>query len=138
MREYVLTRKDFTKRVTEREDNHYYKYDMVREIINMYNEELAKALMNGETINIYGIGSITPLIRYNKSNALIPAYSEDESNWIPFVEITFHKSNKLRETLKGILRKNLKEKGKLELSEGRPPISDEMKEWEAEYVKKHK
>ena len=135
---YGVTKKEFTERVMQREDNYYYKYEMIREIINMYNDELRKALMNGESVIISGIGTIVPTVRHRETNFIPPSHPESDYETLPFVDIHFNKNAKLRDAINGRLRRNLLKNGKLELSENKPILSNIMKIWEENYNKTHK
>lgn len=43
----IVTENRMATRICEREDNHYYKHKMIREILHMYADEIYKALLKG-------------------------------------------------------------------------------------------
>lgn len=54
-------------RIHNREDNVYYKRDMISDILKMYMDECHKALLNGERIQIAGVGTIIPEVKVCES-----------------------------------------------------------------------
>lgn len=49
-------------RIYNRDDN-IYKQSMIKEILDMYAEEIHKAMLNGERVQISKVGTITPEVK---------------------------------------------------------------------------
>lgn len=57
---YGLTVKQIAERIMQREDN-IYRIEVIRDILDKYCEECANALIDGEKLNISGIGTLNLL-----------------------------------------------------------------------------
>ena len=55
-----ITENQMAIRILNREDNPIYRQKMIRDILNMYSDEVRKALLNGESVQISGVGSLIP------------------------------------------------------------------------------
>ncbi len=67
----ALTVNQMAIRILERDDNDR-KQTVIRDIINMYMDECRKALINGERIQLSGIGTIIPEVKVNDGEYHIP------------------------------------------------------------------
>lgn len=83
----MVTENRMATRICEREDNHYYKHKMIREILHMYADEIYKALLKGERIQITGVGSIIPDIKVHDGNYNMPTCNKTEGNPPPYGKI---------------------------------------------------
>ena len=117
-----VTQEEIVRRIYEREDNIYLKKEAIRDFASMYNEEIRKALMDGERVYIKNVGSITPKIRRCNSGYQLPTVSDADEEFLPYIDVRFHNNRKFKEAITGKLRKNLINNRKLELSNGKPDI----------------
>lgn len=118
MGHYGVTQEKFVDRITNREDN-ILKRDLIKEVVKMYNDEIRKALMDGEKVNIGGVGSIIPKIHVPRCYCL-PTNANNEIT--PYIGAYFHKNRKFKDEINGKLKKNIADTGKVELNNGMPPL----------------
>ena len=104
-----LTENKMAARICEREDNHYYKHTMIREILKMYAEEMRKALLDGERVNITGVGTIIPEIKLSEQRYSIPKLNKGEGTPPPFARLRISNNHKMRVAINNQLNKNLRE-----------------------------
>lgn len=127
--DYGLTKEKIVKRILKSSDNVYYKKEAVSEIIDLYINEMVKALMDGEKVSIPHIGTITPHIKQPRGKYNLPTCDDFKGENMPYIKLYYNINRQLRELLDRRLLKNLKETHKLELSEGKPPIKRIEVEW---------
>ena len=96
-------------RILNREDNPIYKQVMIRNILNMYTDEVKKALLNGERIQISGVGTIIPEVKVHKGKYNMPVCNKTEGNPPPFSRIRFSLNHDMERLLASKLKQNFKE-----------------------------
>ena len=71
-----LNENTMAARICNREENHYYKHQMIKEILRMYSDEIRKAMLNGERVQITGVCSFIPEVKVHdgKYNISIPHF----------------------------------------------------------------
>lgn len=109
---YGLTVKQIAERIMQREDN-IYRIEVIRDILDQYCEECAKALTDGEKLNLSGIGTLTPKIHAPVSMNI---FDDEDERKVPYVTVNYHRNNKLKDRMNSRYRKNI-ENGFAGLSE---------------------
>ena len=88
-------------RILAREDN-LYKKEVVKNVLDMYAEEIQKALLNGERVLISGVGTIIPEVKTHR-NCFLPTYDNSSLENAPYTKIRMSRTNalggKMNETL---------------------------------------
>ena len=51
----ILNENTMAARICNREEKHYYKHQMIKEILRMYSDEIRKAMLHGERVLITGV-----------------------------------------------------------------------------------
>lgn len=95
-------------RICKREDNPIYKHKMIREILNMYSDEIRKSMMNGERVQITGVGTIIPDLKVRDGKYTLPVCNKTEGNPPPYTKIRLHENWKMREAMNRKLMQNIK------------------------------
>ena len=103
----IVTEKRMATRICEREDNHYYKHKMIREILHMYADEIYKALLKGERIQITGVGAIIPDIKVHDGNYNMPICNKTEGNPPPYGKIRMSDNRDMRNAINKTLLQNI-------------------------------
>ena len=57
-------------RIAKRADNKIYKREYVYDVLKMYMDEVQKALLRGERVQIAGVGTIIPEVKTRESFTL--------------------------------------------------------------------
>lgn len=115
------------QRILKREDN-LYKKEIVTVVTRMYMEELRKALVDGEKVNLKGVGIFTPKISQPRSIYNLPQCNNIDGVNLPYTSVKYRENSQLKKDMNSRLRANIR-KGKLELSEGRPAVKYISAEW---------
>lgn len=95
-------------RICKREDNPIYKHQMIKEILKMYSDEIRKSMMNGERVQITGVGTIIPELKVRDGKYTIPQCNKTEGNPPPYTKIRMHENWKMREAMNRKLAQNIK------------------------------
>lgn len=61
-----ITENQMAIRILNREDNPIYRQKMIRDILNMYSDEVRKAMLNGESVQITGVGTLIPEVKVHE------------------------------------------------------------------------
>ena len=104
----VLNETTMARRICMREDNHYYKHKMIKEILSMYSDELRQAMLNGERVQITKVCTLIPEIKVHEGNYNMPNCNTTEGNPPPFAKITISFWG-IKDDLNKTLMRNLKE-----------------------------
>jgi hypothetical protein len=108
--DHGFTIKRATEHIYKREDNTYNK-KTIEKILKMYAEECMETLINGEKINIKGVGTIRPNIIHSVHCGLPVMKNREESgedSSYTVARLNICTSNILKEQLKERLSENLK------------------------------
>lgn len=92
-------------RILAREDN-LYKKEVVKNVLDMYAEEIQKALLNGERVLISGVGTIIPEVRTHR-NCFLPTCDNNNHENAPYTKIRMSRTNALYEKMNQTLLKNI-------------------------------
>ena len=76
-----LTVNQMAGRILHREDN-AYKKEIIKRILDMYADEIYKAMLNGERVQISGVGTIIPEIKTHIGNYNMPICNKFHENVI--------------------------------------------------------
>ena len=76
-----LTVNQMAGRILHREDN-TYKKEIIKRILDMYADEIYKAMLNGERVQISGVGTIIPEIKTHIGNYNMPICNKFHENVI--------------------------------------------------------
>lgn len=93
-------------RILNREDNKYKK-ELIYDVLKMYMDECRKAVLNGERVQITGVGTIIPKLRTHKGTFNMPICNRCEGNPPPYVEVKLSRNDSFRKELSEKLLKNL-------------------------------
>ena len=75
-------------------------------ILELYHEEIYKALLDGEKINLSKIGTLTPKLHAPISNNLYP---DNEDKCQPYVSIDYVQNRKLKNAASDRFRRNIQD-----------------------------
>lgn len=92
-------------RIAERADNKIYKKEFVYDILKMYMDEVQKALLRGERVQIAGVGTIIPEVKTRECFAL-PCCNKVEGN-PPYTTMRMSRTNTLHDKMNEILLENI-------------------------------
>ena len=92
-------------RILAREDN-LYKKEVVKNVLDMYAEEIQKALLNGERVLISGVGTIIPEVKTHR-NCFLPTCDNSNHENAPYTKIRMSRTNALYEKMNQTLLKNI-------------------------------
>lgn len=92
-------------RINNREDNVYDK-KMITKVLNMYMDECYKAMLNGERVQISGVGTIIPEVKVKKSFN-VPWFNKEGGN-PPYTCLRISTNNSIRATMNKLLVENIK------------------------------
>lgn len=106
-RQKGLTENSMALRILEREDN-LYKHKMIRDILNMYSDEIRKALLNGERVQISKVGTIIPEVKVHRGEYTLPTCNTTNGNPPPYTDIRMTRTVVMRESMNAKLRENIK------------------------------
>ena len=102
-RVYGLTTKQIAERIMQREDN-IYRMEVIRDILDRYSEECMKALIDGEKLNLSGIGTLTPKIH---APITMNIFDDEDEKRIPYVTVNYRRNTKLKDRMNSRYRKNI-------------------------------
>lgn len=91
-------------RIYNREDN-IYKQGMIKEILDMYAQEVYKALMNGERVQISKVGTVFPEVKVRLSYGL-PGYDKEGGN-PPYTNIRISRNRAIKTNMNNHLMQNI-------------------------------
>lgn len=91
-------------RIYNREDN-IYKQSMIKEILDMYAEEIHKAMLNGERVQISKVGTITPEVKV-RLHFTLPSCNKEGGN-PPYTNIRISRNEIIKENMDRKLLKNI-------------------------------
>ena len=97
--------------ILNREDNPIYRHLMIRNILTMYYDEVRKALVDGESILIPGVGTIIPELKINRGKYNMPNCNcnNEGENPPPITKLRIYRNRKLELDMNNRLKKNLLE-----------------------------
>ena len=102
-RVYGLTTKQIAERIMQREDN-IYRIEVIRDILDRYCEECTNALLDGEKLNLSGIGTLTPKIH---APVTMNIFDDGDEKRIPYVTVNYRRNTKLKDRMNRRYRKNI-------------------------------
>ncbi|MCH5257927.1 MAG: HU family DNA-binding protein [Lachnospiraceae bacterium] len=95
-------------RILARADN-LYKKEVVKNVLDMYADEIQKALLNGERVLISGVGTIIPEVKTHIGNYNMPVCNKSNINGSPppYTKIRMTRTHTLTEKMNQTLLKNI-------------------------------
>lgn len=109
MRAKRLTENQLAIRILNREDNPIYKQTMIRNILNMYSDEVRKALLDGDSVQISGVGTIIPEVKVHDGKYNMPVCNKTEGNPPPITKIRIYRNRAMEGEMNRKLLQNIKE-----------------------------
>ena len=103
-----LTENQMAIRILNREDNPIYKQQMIRKILNMYSDEIRKAMLNGESVQITGVGTLIPEVKAHQGKYNMPICNRTEGNPPPYTKIRMYRNRKMERAMNSRLIQNIK------------------------------
>lgn len=104
---YGLSNNKMAGRIYNREDNQY-KRSMIKEVLDMYADEVYKAMMKGERVRISKVGTIIPEVKTHKGRYNMPICNQFEgSNPPPYTKIRISRNWAIKEAMDRKLMKNI-------------------------------
>lgn len=91
-------------RIYNREDN-IYKQSIIKEILDMYAQEICKALINGERVQISKVGTITPEVKV-RLHFTLPGCNKEGGN-PPYTKIRMSRNHSIKENMDRKLLQNI-------------------------------
>ena len=108
MAKSALQEAKMAARIRDREDN-LYKKEMIKDVLSMYADEIRKAMLNGERVQITKVGTLIPEIKTHIGNYSMPTCNNFNGNPPPYTRIRMTRSYSLREAMNRKLLQNIKE-----------------------------
>lgn len=106
MKKPTLNENQMAARICKREDNPIYKHQMIKEILKMYSDEIRKSMMNGERVQISGVGTIIPELKVRNGKYSLPVCNKTEGNPPPYTKIGIHNNYAMKEAMNRKLKEN--------------------------------
>ena len=106
----TLNENQMAARICKREDNPIYKHQMIKEILKMYSDEMRKAFLKGERVQITGVGTVIPELKIRDGRYTIPKCNKTEGNPPPYTKIRMFENRTMKEKMNRTLKQNM-EKG---------------------------
>ena len=103
-----ITENQMAIRILNREDNPIYRQKMIRDILNMYSDEVRKAMLNGESVQITGVGTLIPEVKVHEGKYNMPICNQSEGNPPPYTKIRIYRNRAMENTMNHTLLQNLK------------------------------
>lgn len=103
-----LTENQMAIRILNREDNPIYKQQMIRNILNMYSDEIRKAMLNGESVQISGVGTLIPEVKVHEGKYNMPICNKTDGNPPPFTKIRVYRNYAMETAMNSKLMNNIK------------------------------
>ena len=100
-----LTTNMMAGRVYNRPDNFLYRRDYIYDILKMYIEEVQKALLRGERVQIPGVGTLIPEIKTCEKFTM-PCCNKEDGN-LPYTDIRLKRNQQFRAKMKQSLLENI-------------------------------
>ena len=101
-----LSHAKMAERILNRDDN-IYKKEMIKSVLDMYADEIQKAVMNGERVQITGVGTIIPELRAHMGRYNMPTCNRFEEYQPPSTRVRMTRNYKLRQKMNETLLKNI-------------------------------
>ena len=103
-----LTANQMAGRILNREDN-TYKKEIIKRVLDMYADEIYKAMLNGERVQISGVGTIIPEIKTHIGNYNMPICNKfhENGNPPPYTKIRISRNWSIKEAMDRQLFKNI-------------------------------
>lgn len=104
---FGLSTNKMAARIYNREDNQY-KRDMIKEILDMYADEIYKAVLKGERVQITRVGTIIPEVRTHKGHYNMPTCNRFAGeNPPPYTRVKMTRNWSIKEAMDKQLLKNI-------------------------------
>lgn len=94
-----------SKRILEREDNPYKK-DNIYHVLNMFMDEMKKALLDGEPVLLTGLGTIIPEVKTYR-NCYLPRCNNETHENAPYTRLKFKRSMVFKKDMNDKLMDNI-------------------------------
>ena len=104
----TLNENKMAARIREREDNPIYRHKMIKEILHMYSDEIRKAVLNGERVQITGVGTIISEVKVHKGSYNMPVCNKTEGNPPLYGRIKISDNWTMREAMNRKIKQNIK------------------------------
>lgn len=103
-----LTANQMAGRILHREDN-TYKKEIIKRVLDMYADEIYKAMLNGERVQISGVGTIIPEIKTHIGNYNMPICNKfhENGNPPPYTKIRISRNWSIKEAMDMQLFRNI-------------------------------
>lgn len=101
-----LSNNKMASRIYDREDN-LYKQSMIKEILDMYADEVRKAVMSGERVQITRVGTIIPELKTHIGRFNMPIFNKTEGDPPPYTKIRISRNHSIKEAMDEQLMKNM-------------------------------
>lgn len=92
-------------RIYNREDN-LYKKDIIKDILKMYSNEIRKALLNGERVQLTKVGTLIPEVKTHIGNYNISVCNKEGGN-PPYTRVRMSRTDSLCEAMNKKLLDNI-------------------------------
>lgn len=100
-----LTTNMMASRVYQRANNRIFRREFIYDILKMYIEEVQKALLQGERVQIPGVGTLIPEIK-TREKFNMPCCNKDDGN-PPYTDIRLKQNQQFRAKMTQSLLKNI-------------------------------
>ena len=121
---YGLSTSKMAGRIYNRKDNASYRLSMIKDILDMYMDEIYKAMLNGERVQLRKIGTIIPEIKTHVGNYTMPTCNNhDGDNPPPHTRMKITRNDTIRKDMNNQLMQNI-QNGILGLKE--LPLKDQQ------------
>lgn len=104
----TLNENQMAARICNREDNYYYKHQMIKEILHMYSDEIRQAMLNGERVQISKVATIIPEVKVHEGKYTMPVCNKTDGNPPPYAKIRISDNWAMREAMNRKLMQNIK------------------------------
>lgn len=101
-----LTSNQISDRILHREDN-IYKKEIIHGVVKLLYKEIKVALMNGERVQIQGVGTIIPELKTHIGAYNMPTCNQGEGNPPPYVKVKLSRNNSLSQEMSKKLLDNI-------------------------------
>lgn len=102
----ALSASKMAKRISDRKDN-IYDERIIKNILNMYMDEIRTAMINGERVQISKVGTIIPEVKTRLSFNL-PRCNKDGGN-PPYTKLRIYCNHSLNDVMNRTLEKNIED-----------------------------
>lgn len=101
-----LSNNKMASRIYDRKDN-LYKQSMIKEILDMYADEVRKAVMSGERVQITRVGTIIPELKTHIGRYNMPICNQHGDNPPPYTKIRISRNQSIKEAMDEQLIRNM-------------------------------